>query len=70
MLIKKQDFPSGPVVRNPPANSGDMDLIPRLGRSHMPWSNLAHVPQLLSPGTPKPVFYKRSHCNEKSPCCS
>ena len=22
------DFPSGPVIRNPPANAGDMGLIP------------------------------------------
>ena len=28
----------GAVVKNPPANSGDMGLTPELGRSHMPWS--------------------------------
>ena len=33
------DFPGGAVVENPPANVGDMGLIPGLGRSHMPWSN-------------------------------
>jgi len=27
------DFPSGLVVKNPPANSGDVGLIPGLGRS-------------------------------------
>ena len=32
-------FPSGSVVKNPPANAGDRDLILGLGRSHMPWSN-------------------------------
>ena len=26
-------FPSGSVVKNPPANAGDMGLIPGLGRS-------------------------------------
>ena len=26
-------FPSGSVVRNPPANAGDVDSIPRLGRA-------------------------------------
>ena len=26
-------------LRIPPANTGDMSLIPDLGRSHMPWSN-------------------------------
>ena len=31
-----RDFPGGPGARNPPANAGDMDLIPRLRRFHMP----------------------------------
>ena len=26
-------FPGGSVVKNPPANAGDVGLIPRLGRS-------------------------------------
>ena len=26
-------FPGGPVVKNPPANAGDRDLAPVLGRS-------------------------------------
>ena len=29
-------FPGGPVVKNPPANVGDMGLNLSLGRSHMP----------------------------------
>ena len=29
----------GPVVKNLPANGGDMSLIPGPGRFHMPWSN-------------------------------
>ena len=33
------DFPGGAVVKNPPANAGDMGLSPGPGRSHMPWSN-------------------------------
>ena len=41
-------FPGGAVVENPPANAGDMGLSPGLGRSHMPQSNWAHEPQLLS----------------------
>ena len=36
------------MVRNPPANAGDVGLSPGPGRSHMPWSSEAHVPQLLS----------------------
>ena len=29
----------GSVVESQPANAGDTDSIPDLGRSHMPWSN-------------------------------
>ena len=32
-------FPGGTVVKNPPANVGDMGSSPGPGRSHMPWSN-------------------------------
>ena len=32
-------FPGGAVVKNPPANEGDMGSSPGLGRSHMPGSN-------------------------------
>ena len=32
-LSKYTYFPGGSVVKNPPANAGDPDLIPRLGRS-------------------------------------
>ena len=42
------DFPGGVVVKNPPANTGDAGLIPGPGRSHVPWSNEAREPQLLS----------------------
>ena len=41
-------FPGGAVVKNPPANAGDTGSSPDLGRSHMPWSNYARAPQLLS----------------------
>ena len=43
-----QGFPGGAVVENPPANAGDTGLSPGLGRSHMPWSDYTHEPQLLS----------------------
>ena len=36
------------MVKNPPANAGDVSSSPGPGRSHMPRSNKAHVPQLLS----------------------
>ena len=41
-------FPSGEAVEDPPANAGDMGSSPGLGRSHMPRSNWAREPQLLS----------------------
>ena len=37
------------MVKNLPANAGDMGSIPGPGRFHMPEGNEAHVPQLLSP---------------------
>ena len=36
------------MVENLPANAGDMGSSPGLGRSHMPRSNWAREPQLLS----------------------
>ena len=33
------DFPGGPVVNNPPANAGDTDSIPGLGKFHLPQDN-------------------------------
>ena len=32
-------FPGGAVVKNPPANAGDMGSSPGLRRSHMLWSD-------------------------------
>ena len=43
-----QGFPGGAVVENLPANGGDAGSSPGLGRSHMPQSNSAREPQLLS----------------------
>ena len=34
-----RDFPVGIVVKNPPANAGDMGLISGPRRSHMPRSS-------------------------------
>ena len=42
------DFPGGAVVKNLPANAGDTGSSPGQGRSHMPRSNWARAPQLLS----------------------
>ena len=41
-------FPGGAVVENLPANAGDTGSIPGPGRSHMPRSNWAREPHLLS----------------------
>ena len=41
-------FPGGAVVESLPANAGDTRSGPGLGRSHMPRSNWAREPQLLS----------------------
>ena len=41
-------FPGGAVAKNPPANAGNTGSSPGPGRSHMPWSNQARAPQLLS----------------------
>ena len=43
-----RDFPGGAVVKNPPANAGDTGSSPGPGRFHMPRSNWAREPQLLS----------------------
>ena len=50
-----EDFPGGSVVKNSPANAGDVGLILGPGQSHNPQSSEAHGPQtmkllLWSPG--------------------
>ena len=42
------DFPGGAVVKNLPASTGDTGSSPGPGRSHVPRSNKARAPQLLS----------------------
>ena len=48
IIMARLGFPAGPVVKNPPANEGDMGSIPDLGRSYMLQGNQASVSQLLS----------------------
>ena len=43
-----EGFPGGSGVKNPHASAGDTGSIPDPGRSHMPRSNEARAPQLLS----------------------
>ena len=44
-------FPGGLVVESPPANDGDVGLIPGSGRSYILWDNYGRTPQLLSQGS-------------------
>ena len=37
--IYKQGLPGGSVMKNPPANAGDMDASPDQGRPHILWSS-------------------------------
>ena len=46
--MNTRGFPGGAVVENLPANAGDTGSSPGPGRSHMPRSNWAREPQLLS----------------------
>ena len=46
--ILLRGFPGGAVVESLPANAGFTGSSPGLGRSHMPRSNWAREPQLLS----------------------
>ena len=43
LRCREAGFPGGSMVKNSPVNAGDTGSIPGLGRSHMPWSNYAHV---------------------------
>ena len=38
-VIKLGGFPGGTVVKNLPANAGDMGSSPGPGRCHVPWSS-------------------------------
>ena len=75
---KIRGFLGGSVVKNPPANAGDVGLIPDPGRPHKPQSNWAQAPKLLSlcpkacelqrlsPRALEPgLLNKRSHHDEK-----
>ena len=59
-------FPGGPVVKNPPANVGDMGSIPDLG-TKIPYvaEQLSSCATTTEPKHPEPVCNKRSNCHEK-----
>ena len=45
---RKEDFPGDPVVKNSPANAGDMGSIPGPGRFHVLWSSFIRALKLLN----------------------
>ena len=47
-MVKKLKSRTSLVVKNLPANAGDLGSIPGLGRFHMPQGNYVSVPQLLN----------------------
>ena len=49
LKISLLDFAGGPVVKNLPANTGDVGSVSALGRFHLPWNNSILAPQLLTP---------------------
>ena len=47
-LFPRLGLPGGTVNKNLPAKAGSMDLLPDLGRIHMPWNNRACALKLSS----------------------
>ena len=56
------------MVENLPANAGDTGSSPGLGRSHMPRSNWAREPQLLSLRIWSPCSVTREAAIVTGPC--
>ena len=61
-------FPGGAVVENLPANAGDTGSSPGPGRSHMPRSNWAREPQLLSLCIWSPCSATKEATTVRGPC--
>ena len=59
------DFSGGPVVKNSPANVGDMCSIPDLGRCHVPPVTNPSSHNQWSPPTLEPLQHNKSHLKEK-----
>ena len=49
----KTDNIAGPVVKNPPANAGNMDSVSGPGRFHMTQGSSVHALQLLKTARPR-----------------
>ena len=52
--ILQRDFPGGPVVKNPPANTEDTGSIPGPGRSHTPCNYWAAASEARGPRAQAP----------------
>ena len=66
------DFPGGPMVKNPPANAEEVDLIPGQGNkfTHAE-GNLSLNTTTTKPHALEPILHNtRSHCNEKPEHCN
>ena len=61
-------FPGGAVVESLPAGAGNTGSSPGLGGSHMPWSNWAREPQLLSLCVWSLCSATREAATVKGPC--
>ena len=73
-LMYTGDVPGGPMVKNPPANAGDMGSIPGPGRftcqgatKPMHHHYQAHVLQLLKPDALEPMVCKKRSCGNEKP---
>ena len=64
---KDRDSPSGPVVKNLPADAGDAGSIPGPGRLHMPGGSKPRAPQLLKPVHPEPTGHSKRGPHREEP---
>ena len=64
-MLQPQDFPGGPVLKNLPANVGDMGPIPDPGIFHIPWVNpWAAMTELLCHNYGSPCALEPMLCNK------
>ena len=61
------DLLGGPVVGNPPANTGDMGSSPGSGEFHMVWDNKACALEALAPEQEATTMKPKLHNQRASP---
>ena len=65
-IKSERGFPSGTVVKNPPATAGDVGLIPRLGRFlEKEIATHSSIPAWKVPGTEEPGGLQSIHGGHK-----